>query len=137
VKIDFFHKFFPVSLVEKIIAETNAYAVRCIQVRPDKVWVPTTFPEMMAFLGFISHCLQQRARLFIHFHSYILEICVTKYRKRKYHMAEKSFLKMNFIGSPLTDKSAVINSMLLSVTDISAVNKHMRNRNDGFFRSNG
>lgn len=50
-EIDFFHKFFPVSLVEKIIAETNAYAVRCIQVRPDKVWVPTTFPEMMAFLG--------------------------------------------------------------------------------------
>jgi hypothetical protein len=38
-------------LVEKIVAETNAYAVRCIQVRPDKVWVPTTFPEMMAFLG--------------------------------------------------------------------------------------
>jgi uncharacterized membrane protein len=37
----------------------------------------------------------------------------------------------------LTDKSAVINSMLLSVTDISAVNKHMRNRNDGFFHSNG
>jgi hypothetical protein len=50
-EIDFFHKFFPVSLVEKIVAETNAYAVRCIQVRPDKVWVPTTFPEMMAFLG--------------------------------------------------------------------------------------
>jgi hypothetical protein len=40
-------EFFPVSLVEKIVAETNAYAVRCIQVRPDKVWVPTTFPEMM------------------------------------------------------------------------------------------
>ena len=50
-EIDFFHKFFPVSLVEKIVAETNAYAVKCIQVRPDKVWVPTTFPEMMAFLG--------------------------------------------------------------------------------------
>ena len=29
------------SLVEKIVAETNAYAVKCIQVRPDKVWVPT------------------------------------------------------------------------------------------------
>jgi hypothetical protein len=39
-EIDFFHKFFPVSLVEKIVAETNAYAVKCIQVRPDKVWVP-------------------------------------------------------------------------------------------------
>ena len=50
-EIDFLHKFFPVSLVEKIVAETNAYAVKCIQVRPDKVWVPTTFPEMMAFLG--------------------------------------------------------------------------------------
>ena len=50
-EIDYFRKFFPVSLVEKIVAETNAYAVRCIQVRPDKVWVPTTFPEMMAFLG--------------------------------------------------------------------------------------
>jgi hypothetical protein len=46
-EIDFFHKFFSVSLVEKIVAETNAYAVKCIQVRPDKVWVPTTFPEMM------------------------------------------------------------------------------------------
>jgi hypothetical protein len=50
-------------------------------------------------IPFIRHCLQ-RARLFIHFHSSILEICVTKYRKRKYHMAEKSFLKMNFISSP-------------------------------------
>jgi hypothetical protein len=27
-------------------------------------------------IPFIRHCLQQRARLFIHFHSYILEICV-------------------------------------------------------------
>ena len=36
-EIDYFRKFFPVSLVEKIVAETNAYAVRCIQVRPDKV----------------------------------------------------------------------------------------------------
>jgi hypothetical protein len=50
-KAGFVHKFFPVSLVEKIVAETNAYAVKCIQVRPDKVWVPTTFAEMMAFLG--------------------------------------------------------------------------------------
>jgi hypothetical protein len=41
-------------LVEKIVAETNAYAVRCIQVRPDKVWVPTTFPEMMAFYESMS-----------------------------------------------------------------------------------
>jgi hypothetical protein len=32
-EIDYFHKFFPVSLVEKIVAETNAYAVKCIQVR--------------------------------------------------------------------------------------------------------
>jgi hypothetical protein len=31
-EIDFFHKFFPVSLVEKIVAETNAYAGKCIQV---------------------------------------------------------------------------------------------------------
>jgi hypothetical protein len=36
-----------------------------------------------------------------------------------------------------TDKSVVINSMLLAVTDISAINKHMRNRSDRFFRSSG
>ncbi len=50
-EIDFFHHFFPTSLVNNIVIETNAYAQRCIAVRQDKCWTPTSIPEMMAFLG--------------------------------------------------------------------------------------
>jgi hypothetical protein len=80
-EIDFFHKFFPVSLVEKIIAETNAYAVRCIQDASSFRFINIRWVKTLKFavivvrikqrIPFISHCLQQRARLFIHFHSYI------------------------------------------------------------------
>ncbi|XP_061186830.1 piggyBac transposable element-derived protein 5-like [Saccostrea echinata] len=50
-ELDFFHRFFPVSLVDNIVEETNQYAARCIEARLDKIWTPTTFLEMMAFLG--------------------------------------------------------------------------------------
>lgn len=50
-ELDFFLKFFPTTLIEKIVDETNAYAARSIVRRPDKIWVPTTIPEMKAFLG--------------------------------------------------------------------------------------
>ncbi|XP_061175613.1 piggyBac transposable element-derived protein 4-like [Saccostrea echinata] len=50
-ELDFFLKFFPTTLIEKIVEETNGYAARSIVTRPDKIWVPTTIPEKMAFLG--------------------------------------------------------------------------------------
>lgn len=50
-ELDFFHNFFPIALVEAIVLETNRYAAKCIQEKPDKLWVDTTFDEMMAFLG--------------------------------------------------------------------------------------
>ncbi|CAC5376471.1 unnamed protein product [Mytilus coruscus] len=54
--IDFFHKFFPFALVEKLVEETNSYARKCILTKPDKVWVETTALEMMAFLGIHVVC---------------------------------------------------------------------------------
>lgn len=50
--IDFFHKFFPFALVEKLVEETNSYARKCILTKPDKVWVETTALEMTAFFGY-------------------------------------------------------------------------------------
>ena len=50
-ELDFFHQFFSIALIEAIVVETNNYASRCIQNKPDKLWVDTTFDEMMAFLG--------------------------------------------------------------------------------------
>lgn len=45
-EIDFFLKFFPTTLIEKIVDETNAYAARSIVRQTDKIWVPTTNPDM-------------------------------------------------------------------------------------------
>ena len=75
-------------------------------------------------IPFIRHCLQQRARLFIHFHSYILELCVTKYRKQKYHMTEKSFLKMNFIGSPFELSKNLTNRSHFNTTRLNGKIRH-------------
>ena len=50
-ELDFFHQFFPVSLVEELVLQTNKYAAKCIQNKRDKMWVDTTFDEMMAYLG--------------------------------------------------------------------------------------
>lgn len=50
-ELDFFYQFFPPSLIEELVLETNKYAARCIQIKPDKLWVDTTYDEIMAFLG--------------------------------------------------------------------------------------
>lgn len=50
-ELDFFLKFFPTTLIKKIVDETNAYAARSIVRRPVKMWVQTTIQEMLAFLG--------------------------------------------------------------------------------------
>lgn len=50
-EIDFFNKFFPDSLIQRLVQETNDYAAKCILAKPDKVWVATTEAEMKAFLG--------------------------------------------------------------------------------------
>lgn len=50
-EIDFFYKFFPQALVNKIVEETNAYAEKCIEAKPDRHWSATNAQEMMAFLG--------------------------------------------------------------------------------------
>jgi hypothetical protein len=38
---DFFNKFFPRELIEKITTETNNYATKCIEEKPDPKWKPT------------------------------------------------------------------------------------------------
>ncbi|KAJ8319609.1 hypothetical protein KUTeg_002838 [Tegillarca granosa] len=50
---DFWGKFFPESLVTKLVEETNKYAkkVNSTAAKPDTKWVPTCFLEIMAFLG--------------------------------------------------------------------------------------
>ncbi|KAJ8322108.1 hypothetical protein KUTeg_000579 [Tegillarca granosa] len=52
-ELDFFLKFFPSTLIEKLVMETNSYAEKTNATarKPDQGWVPTTFIEMMAFLG--------------------------------------------------------------------------------------
>ncbi|KAJ8313368.1 LOW QUALITY PROTEIN: hypothetical protein KUTeg_009154 [Tegillarca granosa] len=50
---DFWGKFFPESLVTKLVEETNKYAekVNSTAAKSDTKWVPTCFLEIMAFLG--------------------------------------------------------------------------------------
>jgi len=48
---DFFYKFFPESVFEHLVEETNGYAERCIQDKPDPKWRVTNLLEMMAFIG--------------------------------------------------------------------------------------
>ncbi|KAJ8301049.1 LOW QUALITY PROTEIN: hypothetical protein KUTeg_022568 [Tegillarca granosa] len=50
-ELDFLSKFFPTTLVERLVTETNNYADKLIIQKPDKGWIPTFFQEMMAFLG--------------------------------------------------------------------------------------
>ena len=50
-EIDFFNKFFPRELVEKLVLETNNYADKCIAQRPDSRWKPTNCTEILAFIG--------------------------------------------------------------------------------------
>jgi hypothetical protein len=47
---DFFNKFFPRELIEKITTETNNYATKCIE-KPDPKWKPTNVTEILAFIG--------------------------------------------------------------------------------------
>jgi hypothetical protein len=48
---DFFNKFFPRELIEKITTETNNYATKCIEEKPDPKWKPTNVTEILAFIG--------------------------------------------------------------------------------------
>ena len=48
---DFFQKFFPDHLVQRIVLETNNYATKMIAEKADPKWHPTTLAEMYAFLG--------------------------------------------------------------------------------------
>lgn len=48
---DFFMEFFPNSLVEKIVFETNNYARKMTEQKPDPKWSETNMAEIWAFLG--------------------------------------------------------------------------------------
>jgi len=50
-ELDFFLKFFPAFLVEMIVVETNNYARKVIENRPDSKWVEINVTEMWAYLG--------------------------------------------------------------------------------------
>ena len=48
---DFFRLFFSMELFALLVLETNAYAARCLLLRPDGKWVPTNIDEITAWLG--------------------------------------------------------------------------------------
>lgn len=50
-EIDFFVKFFPDSLLESVVVETNRYASQAILKKPDPLWRPLELSELKAFLG--------------------------------------------------------------------------------------
>jgi hypothetical protein len=41
----------PRELIEKITTETNNYATKCIEEKPDPKWKPTNVTEILAFIG--------------------------------------------------------------------------------------
>ena len=48
---DFFLQFFPENLVERLVTETNNYAKRMTEEKPDTKWTETNLTEMWDFLG--------------------------------------------------------------------------------------
>ena len=52
-ELDFFLKFLPLTLLDHIVQETNAYAARCIQEQADRQWYDTKRSDMMAYFGLI------------------------------------------------------------------------------------
>jgi hypothetical protein len=51
LEIDFFLLFFPLTLIEWLVAQTNLYAIQKQQVKPDPVWRSFNLDEMKAWLG--------------------------------------------------------------------------------------
>lgn len=50
-KLDLFFKFFPEELFELLVRETNSYAARVIETKPDRHWKEVVVEEMKAFFG--------------------------------------------------------------------------------------